>query len=133
MLTCSLVIMQWGNLLATRTRRLSIFQQNPFGKRTGNWRLFPAMGFALSMFALFNQARDATRFGRKLTSTGSWHPVRVSHKRYPYRELVHVRLALETCADHGSPFGLAAGLLTLDELRKLAVRHRIQPFAFLAW
>lgn len=36
-------------------------------------------------------------------------------------------------ADLASPFGLAAGLLTLDELRKLAVRHRIQPFAFLAW
>lgn len=38
--------MQWGNLLATRTRRLSIFQQPPlFNKRTGNWRIFPAMLF----------------------------------------------------------------------------------------
>lgn len=26
----TLVFMQWGNLLATRTRRLSIFQHNPF-------------------------------------------------------------------------------------------------------
>jgi sodium/potassium-transporting ATPase subunit alpha len=32
----TLVICQIGNLLATRTRRLSIFQQNPFGAKTGN-------------------------------------------------------------------------------------------------
>lgn len=45
--------MQWFNLLATRTRRLSLFQQNPLGgKRTGNPWLFPAMVAAL-VFAVF--------------------------------------------------------------------------------
>lgn len=40
--------MQWFNLLATRTRRLSIFQQRPLGdKTTSNPYLFPAMVFAL--------------------------------------------------------------------------------------
>lgn len=38
----TLVFMQWGNLLATRTRRLSLFQQPPWG-RNSNWLVFPAM------------------------------------------------------------------------------------------
>jgi sodium/potassium-transporting ATPase subunit alpha len=46
----NLVLMQWFNLLATRTRRLSIFQQNPLGtQRTRNIYLFPAMLCALSL------------------------------------------------------------------------------------
>ncbi|RDL31813.1 Uncharacterized protein BP5553_09215 [Venustampulla echinocandica] len=46
----NLVVMQWFNLLAVRTRRLSIFQHPPlFKKETRNWLLFPAMGFALVM------------------------------------------------------------------------------------
>ena len=43
----SLIVMQWANLLSTRTRRLSIFTQSPFGKKTGNWYLFPAMAISL--------------------------------------------------------------------------------------
>lgn len=44
----TLVIMQLFNLLATRTRRLSIFQQPPlFNKDTQNWLLFPGMVFAI--------------------------------------------------------------------------------------
>jgi sodium/potassium-transporting ATPase subunit alpha len=44
----NLVVMQFFNLLATRTRRLSIFQQPPiFKKETQNLALFPAMLFAL--------------------------------------------------------------------------------------
>lgn len=44
----NLVIMQFFNLMATRTRRLSVFQQPPIGnKRTQNLYLFPAMVFAL--------------------------------------------------------------------------------------
>lgn len=39
--------MQWFNLLSTRTRRLSIFTQSPFGRTTGNWYLFPAMAISL--------------------------------------------------------------------------------------
>lgn len=50
----NLVIMQWFNLLATRTRRLSIFQQNPLGnKTTRNLVLFPAMLLALIIAIFF--------------------------------------------------------------------------------
>lgn len=51
--TRSLVIMQFFNLLATRTRRLSLFQQNPLGgEKTRNLYIFPAMVAALS-FAVY--------------------------------------------------------------------------------
>jgi len=51
----NLVLMQWFNLLATRTRRLSIFQQNPIaGKETRNVYLFPAMIVALSLACFFS-------------------------------------------------------------------------------
>ncbi|RGP70929.1 h+ k+-exchanging atpase [Fusarium sporotrichioides] len=46
----NLVVMQWFNLMATRTRRLSIFQHPPlFNKETQNWYLFPAIIFSLAM------------------------------------------------------------------------------------
>ncbi len=50
----SIQIMQWGNLLATRTRRLSIFQHPPIFNKAGkgNWRIIPAMLAALA-FCLF--------------------------------------------------------------------------------
>jgi len=50
----TLVIMQWFNLMATRTRRLSIFQQPPaFNKATQNLWLFPAILFALVVIFIF--------------------------------------------------------------------------------
>jgi sodium/potassium-transporting ATPase subunit alpha len=50
----NLVVMQWFNLMATRTRRLSIFQHPPlFNKKTQNWYLFPAIVFALAMAILW--------------------------------------------------------------------------------
>lgn len=46
----NLVVMQWFNLMTTRTRRLSIVQHPPlFNKHTQNWYLFPAIIFALAM------------------------------------------------------------------------------------
>ncbi|PMD19532.1 calcium ATPase [Hyaloscypha hepaticicola] len=46
----NLVVMQWFNLMALRTRRLSIFQHPPaFNKTTQNLYLFPAIAFALVM------------------------------------------------------------------------------------
>ncbi|WKT44026.1 hypothetical protein QSH57_008879 [Fusarium oxysporum f. sp. vasinfectum] len=46
----NLVVMQWFNLMATRTRRLSIFQHPPlFNPNTQNWYLFPAIIFSLAM------------------------------------------------------------------------------------
>ncbi|QPG94227.1 hypothetical protein C2857_005430 [Epichloe festucae Fl1] len=50
----NLVVMQWFNLMATRTRRLSILQHPPlFNKETSNWYLFPAILFALGMAAIW--------------------------------------------------------------------------------
>ncbi|CAE7108182.1 unnamed protein product [Rhizoctonia solani] len=46
----TLVIMQWGNLLATRSRKLSIFQHRP----SGNWYIFPAMICALAIGIFFS-------------------------------------------------------------------------------
>ena len=46
----NLVVMQWFNLMATRIRRLSIFQHPPlFNRETQNWYLFPAIIFSLAM------------------------------------------------------------------------------------
>jgi len=46
----NLVIMQFFNLMATRTRRLSILTQPPIiRKSTANYYLFPAMAFALGV------------------------------------------------------------------------------------
>ncbi|KAI2601980.1 calcium ATPase [Hypoxylon sp. NC1633] len=50
----NLVVMQWFNLLAVRTRRWSIFQHPPaLNKKTQNLYLFPAIAFALSMAILW--------------------------------------------------------------------------------
>ncbi|KAI9681771.1 MAG: hypothetical protein M1829_000516 [Trizodia sp. TS-e1964] len=50
----NLVIMQWFNLMATRTRRLSIFQHPPlFNKHTQNIYLFPAIAFSLAVIFFF--------------------------------------------------------------------------------
>src|SRR5271154_1668520 len=50
----TLVLMQWANLLMTRTRRLSILQQPPIGPRTTrNLYIFIAMSFTLSILVLF--------------------------------------------------------------------------------
>ncbi|KAI0438502.1 hypothetical protein F4803DRAFT_534888 [Xylaria telfairii] len=50
----NLVVMQWFNLLAVRTRRWSIFQHPPaFNKRTQNLYIFLGILFALSMALLW--------------------------------------------------------------------------------
>jgi sodium/potassium-transporting ATPase subunit alpha len=50
----NLVVMQSFNLMAIRTRRLSIFQHPPaFNKHTQNLYLFPAIAFALCMAILW--------------------------------------------------------------------------------
>ncbi|KAF4963998.1 hypothetical protein FSARC_8048 [Fusarium sarcochroum] len=46
----NLVVLQWFNFIATRARRLSIFQHPPlFNNETQNWYLFPAIVFSLAM------------------------------------------------------------------------------------
>ncbi|KAJ2021568.1 hypothetical protein IWW57_004880 [Coemansia sp. S610] len=49
----SLVIIQWGNMFATRTRRLSVFQQNPLWGPARNLRLLFAIPFTLGVVFLF--------------------------------------------------------------------------------
>ena len=104
----NLVVMQWFNLLACRTRRLSIFQHPPlFNKETQNWYLFPAMLFALCMafFWLYIPA------------------------------IQNVLGTMNVPAEHfflPATFGL--GVLFLDEARKYAVRKWPSGFfAMLAW
>ncbi|OXV11847.1 hypothetical protein Egran_00391 [Elaphomyces granulatus] len=100
----NLVVMQWFNLMAVRTRRLSIFQHPPvFNKRTQNLLLFPAILFAFCMaiFWLY-----IPKF-QEVLSTSS---VPVEHFFLPMA------------------FGIA--VLSLDELRKAAIRR--WPNGFLA-
>ncbi|KAK7523160.1 uncharacterized protein IWZ02DRAFT_433101 [Phyllosticta citriasiana] len=50
----NLVVMQWFNLMAVRTRRLSVIQHPPFGnKETNNYLLFPAILFSLVVAFIF--------------------------------------------------------------------------------
>ncbi|KUJ19293.1 putative H /K ATPase alpha subunit [Mollisia scopiformis] len=92
----NLVVMQWFNLMASRTRRLSIFQHPPIlNKQTQNWYLFPAIALALCM-AIF------WLYIPQLQSTLHTSRVPAEHFFLP------------------AAFGL--GILFLDELRKWGVR-----------
>ncbi|EMD89795.1 hypothetical protein COCC4DRAFT_124864 [Bipolaris maydis ATCC 48331] len=104
----TLVVMQLFNLLATRTRRLSIFQQPPiFNKTTQNLSLFPAMIFAIVVAFIFLYIPSLQR----VISTTT---VPVEHWFLP------------------AAFG--AGLLLLDEARKYCVRNWPNGFlAKIAW
>lgn len=88
---------QWFNLMAIRTRRLSIFSHPPaFNKETQNLLLFPAIIFALGIAAFWLYI---PRLQSVLDTTG----VPVEHYFLP------------------AAFGL--GLLIMDEGRKAAVRR----------
>lgn len=93
----NLVVMQWFNLMALRTRRVSIFQHPPlFNRTTQNWYLFPAILFALLIIFIFCYVPGVQDV---IASTA----VPVEHWFLPMA------------------FGL--GLLCLDELRKAGVRR----------
>jgi len=93
----NLVVMQWFNLMAARTRRLSVFQQPPlFNKETSNVYLFPAMLFGLLISFFFLYVPPLQRV------LGTTH-VPVEHWFLPFA------------------FGFA--ILFLDESRKWAVRR----------
>ncbi|KAJ4384096.1 hypothetical protein N0V86_000941 [Didymella sp. IMI 355093] len=104
----TLVVMQLFNLLATRTRRLSLFQQPPlFNKDTQNWLLFPAMVFAIVIVFIFCYIPG-------LQDTIDTRQVPVEHWFLP------------------AAFGF--GLLMLDEARKYCVRRWPQGLlAKIAW
>ncbi|KAF7331386.1 hypothetical protein MKEN_00016600 [Mycena kentingensis (nom. inval.)] len=103
----NLVIMQWFNLLATRTRRLSLFQQNPIGtSHKRNLFIFPAMLAALLIAIFF-----------------SYVPV-----------FQHVFLTRGIAAEYFLPMAYGVVLLFLDEARKWWVRRRPRSvLAQIAW
>jgi sodium/potassium-transporting ATPase subunit alpha len=93
----NLVVMQWFNLMAVRTRRLSIFQHPPaFNKRTQNLLLFPAILFAFCM-AIF------WLYIPQLQVVLGTSNVPVEH--------------------YFLPMAFGIGILCLDELRKATVRR----------
>ncbi|KAH8589244.1 hypothetical protein B0O99DRAFT_692649 [Bisporella sp. PMI_857] len=104
----NLVVMQWFTLLAVRTRRLSIFQHPPIGKKeTRNFWLAPAIVFSLVMAVFWLYIKPLQKV---LGTTG----VPVEHWFLPMT------------------FGL--GILLLDEGRKFVVRTWPQGvLAKLAW
>jgi len=105
----NLIIMQVFNLLSTRTRRLSIFQQPPLGNaRTRNWRIFPAVVISLSIgtFLSYLPGFQNILLTRGVSVAGWFLPM---------------------------AYGLV-GILFLDETRKYIVRNYPQSFlAKLAW
>ncbi|KAI9691108.1 MAG: hypothetical protein M1822_008728 [Bathelium mastoideum] len=104
----NLVVMQWFNLMAVRTRRLSILTQPPlFRRSTQNFYLLPAIGFAV-VFAIFFM------YVPKFHSVLGTSPVPAEFWFLP--------------------MGFGMGILLLDEGRKLAARKKPRSFcAKFAW
>ncbi|KAJ5668722.1 hypothetical protein N7462_009792 [Penicillium macrosclerotiorum] len=93
----NLVIMQWFNLMAVRTRHLSIFQHPPaFNKETQNLFLFPAIAFSLGIAVIWLYIPSLQTV---LNTSG----IPAEH--------------------YFLPAALGLGLLCLDEARKAAVRR----------
>ncbi|BGP13453.1 hypothetical protein JCM10213_001777 [Rhodosporidiobolus nylandii] len=103
----NLVIIQFFNLLSTRTRRLSLFQQDPLlNPRTRNLRLFPAMLFALCLGIFFSYL--------------------------PFFQRVFLTRGKGLKVEHFFlPMAYGVGLLFLDEARKWRVRS--DPKGWVAW
>ncbi|VVT45720.1 uncharacterized protein SAPINGB_P000857 [Magnusiomyces paraingens] len=104
----NLVIMQFFNLMAVRTRYLSIFQHPPiFNKETQNLLMFAAMAFALGVTFLFNYIPWFHRV------------VGTSHVQVEYYFIA---------------VGFGSMLLAYDEIRKYFVRKYPEGFlAKIAW
>jgi sodium/potassium-transporting ATPase subunit alpha len=97
--------MQWFNLFATRTRRLSIFQQPPaFNKVTQNLWLFPAIAFALVVIFIFLYIPGLDKA--------------IGSSRIPVEYFFF-------------PIAFGLWVLLLDELRKWTVRK--YPTGWVAW
>ncbi|KAI1432523.1 calcium ATPase [Xylaria sp. CBS 124048] len=103
----TLVILQWGNILSVRNRRLSIFQADPFTAKRRNPWLIGSVLISLAI-AVFVTEVPGLKF---LFQTAS---VPIEHWLIP--------------------IPLAVGILALDELRKLVVRlFPNGPIAKIAW
>lgn len=104
----NLVVMQWFNVMALRTRRLSIFQHPPvLNKKTRNLYLFPAILFTVVIIFIFCYIPSVQNV--------------IASAELP---VAHWFL----------PMAFGLGLLCLDELRKCAVRRWPKGLlAKLAW
>lgn len=103
----TLVIMQWGNLLSVRNKRMSIFQADPFRKERRNpWLLGGILAsFVIAIFVTMEPGIQRI-FGTGTVPIEFW--------------LI--------------PLPLALGVLMMDELRKLLVRSFSNgPIAKVAW
>lgn len=91
----TLVILQWGNVLSVRNKRLSILQADPFTKQRRNPYLLGGalMAFVIAIFVTMEPGIQSI-FGTAAVPIEFW--------------LI--------------PIPLALGILIMDELRKLAVR-----------
>jgi sodium/potassium-transporting ATPase subunit alpha len=103
----TLVILQWGNILAVRNRRLSIVQADPFTKKRRNPWLALSMLISLAIAIFVTEVPGLQR----LFDTAS----------------VPIEFWL-------IPVPLALGILMMDEIRKLIVRTCPNSFvAKAAW
>lgn len=92
----TLVVMQWFNIMALRTRHLSIFAHPPLGNKiTQNWFLFPAILFALIIALIFTLVPGMQDLGCEKVPVAHWF----------------------------LPMAFGLGLLSIDELRKMFVRR----------
>jgi len=77
---------QLFNLLATRTRRLSVFQQPPaFNKETQNLLLFPAMVFAIVIVFICKYTSHVSPSYHRLTMCSLLHPQNPERHRHNHR------------------------------------------------
>ncbi|ETI22497.1 hypothetical protein G647_06572 [Cladophialophora carrionii CBS 160.54] len=92
----TLVVMQWFSVMALRTRHLSIFSHPPiFNRKTQNRLLFPAILFSLVVALVFTLSPGIDYLGCNNVPVEHWF----------------------------IPMTFGIGLLSLDELRKMAVRR----------
>ncbi|GAA5849077.1 hypothetical protein JCM8547_006436 [Rhodosporidiobolus lusitaniae] len=106
----NLVLIQFANLLSTRTRRLSSFQQDPlFNPKTRNLRLFAAMACAIGLGIFFSYI--------------------------PWFQKVFLRCRHGLHVEHFLlPLAYSVVLLSMDEARKWANRRwPTSPLAKVAW
>jgi len=120
----TLVGMQFGNLLATRTRRLSIFTSNPFGPNSPNrnWWIPPAMLASLGFLFFFSYIPFFQKtFLTRVSPPSPPAEVKADLQGVPVE---HIFI----------PFTFAIGILFLDETRKYFVRTYPKGFlAKIAW
>lgn len=103
----TLVILQWGNILSVRNRRLSIMQADPFTKKRRNPWLLLSMLISLIIAIFVTEVPGIqSLFGTAQVPIEFWF----------------------------IPIPLALGILCMDELRKLTVRlFPNGPTAKIAW